>query len=59
MPIIAIIITIMKILTTVETITIEHSRTEKLEDMEYLKLFLVVLKKEKSINKTNKIISNF
>ncbi len=58
-PIIAIIITIMKILTTVETITIEHSRTEKLEDIEYLKLFLLVLKKEKSINNTNKIISNF
>lgn len=57
--IIAIIITIMKILTTVETITIQYSRTEKLEDIEYLKLFLVVLKKEKSINNTNKVIGNF
>lgn len=58
-PIIAIIIIIMKILTTVETITIEHFKTEKLDNIEYLKLFLVVLKKEKSINNTNKIISCF
>ena len=45
-PIIAIIIVIMKTLTTVETITVRYSNIEKLEDIEYLKLFLMVLVKE-------------
>ena len=58
-PIIAIIIVIMKTLTTVETITVRYSNIEKLEDIEYLKLFLMILVKERSINNTNKIINNF
>ena len=58
-PIIAIIIGIMKTLTTVETITVRYSNIEKLEDIEYLKLFLMILVKERSINNTNKIINNF
>lgn len=58
-PIIAIVIIIMKILTTVETITVSYSSIEKLEGIEYLKLFLIVLVKERSINNTNKTINEF
>lgn len=58
-PIIAIIIIFMKILTTVETITVRYSNKEKLKDIEYLKLFLIILLKEKSINNTYKVINNF
>lgn len=58
-PIIATIIIIMKILTTVEVITVRYSRVEKLDDIEYLKLFLIVLIRERSINNTNKIMNDF
>ena len=58
-PIIATIIIIMKILTTVEVITVRYSRLEKLDDIEYLKLFLIVLIRERSINNTNKIMNDF
>lgn len=58
-PIIAMVIIIMKILTTVEVITVRYSRVEKLDDIEYLKLFLIVLIRERSINNTNKIMNDF
>lgn len=58
-PVIAIVITTMKILTTIETIVARYYITEKLENIDYLKLFLIILIKKKSINNTNQIINNF
>lgn len=58
-PVIALIIIMMKILTTVEILTTRFSKNEKLEDIEYLKLFLRTLLKVKSINNTYKIINDF
>lgn len=58
-PVIALVIIMMKILTSVETLTAKFSKYEKLEDIEYLKLFLRTLLKVKSINNTNKIINDF